>query len=55
MTSRHDPLAVAGACLSATAVVAPVTFNTALPVSRGEFLFQEMQFLLRNPRCNSMN
>lgn len=33
--------AVAGACFSAAAVAGPITFNTALPVSRGEFLFQE--------------
>ena len=33
--------AIVGTCFSAAAVAGPITFNTALPVSRGEFLFQE--------------
>ena len=49
MTSQQDPLVVAGACFSATAVAEPVTFNTALSASQGEFLYREVQFLPGNP------
>jgi len=55
MTHRHPALClafVAGLGFASTAIAAPQTFNTALPVAEGEFVFRE-QFLFRKATDDS--